>query len=56
MNTNKIYPTVDVGVSLMNKKGNFYLESGIEAFLRKDGIQANLFPYLRLGFFINRKK
>ncbi len=51
-----LFPTMNIGLLLMNKKGNFYLESGIEVFMRKDGIQANLFPYLRLGFLINRKK
>ena len=51
-----LFPTINTGLSLMNKKGNFYLETGIEAFMRKDGIQANLFPYLRFGFLINRKK
>ena len=51
-----LFPTMNIGLSLMNKKGNFYVESGLEVFMRKEGIQTNLFPYLRLGFFINRKK
>jgi len=54
--TYMLNPTVGLGVSLINKSGNFNIEAGLEYDIRDGSVNRNFNPYISFGFLLNRHK